>query len=127
MNGIPTSCLLDSGSTLTLIHPDIYSQISSEQRPALAGNPIKLRMADGGLIESLGRIQIEIAIEGKSVGHSVVVAEVESPVILSSWVMTSLRSMIVPWTLEIVTYPLVAIIPLPEIKPPGRNYPSYSW
>ena len=82
MNGIPTNSLLDSGSTLTLIHPDIYSHISSEQRPALAGNPIKLRMADGGLIESLGRIQIEIVIEGMSVMHSVVVAEVESPVVL---------------------------------------------
>ena len=82
VNGIPTNSLLDSGSTLTVIHPDIYSQISTEQRPALAGNPIKLRMADGGLIKSLGRIQIEIAIEGMSVKHSVVVAEVESPVVL---------------------------------------------
>ena len=79
VNGISTNSLLDSGSTLTVIHPDIYSQISFEW-PALAGNPIKLHMADGGLIESLGRIQIEIVFKEMSVKHSVVVAEVESPV-----------------------------------------------
>ena len=82
VNGVKTNSLVDSGSTLTVLHPNTYYQIPVQRRPSLTGEPIRLRMADGSLIESLGKAPMEIKIKGHSFQHHVTVAEVESSSVL---------------------------------------------
>ena len=79
---IPLNSLVDSGSTLTLIHPDQFELIPSEVRPSLLDKKLKLRMADGGIIESKGEAQIPIQIGSYTFQHIITVAEVEAPVVL---------------------------------------------
>ena len=79
---IPLNSLVDSGSTLTLIHPDQFELIPSEIRPSLLDKKIKLRMADGGIIESKGEAQIPIQIGNYTFQHIITVAEVEAPLVL---------------------------------------------
>ena len=62
IHGIHVNSLLDTGSTLTVLHPDTYYQMPQTSRPNMIGEQIKLRMADGGVIQSLGEVQVEITL-----------------------------------------------------------------
>ena len=78
----PVNCLVDSGSTLTLIHPAQFALIPKAVRPDLQDKKIKLRMADGGVIESKGEALVQIKIGNLTFPHLVTIAEVEAPLVI---------------------------------------------
>ena len=48
INGIPVMALVDSGSTLSVIHPTVLSRITGEQDIVRKSSSGQLRLADGG-------------------------------------------------------------------------------
>ena len=62
VNGFSVNYLLDSGSTLTVLHPETFSNIADENHPQVQGKPIKLCMGDGGVIQSCGESVMTITI-----------------------------------------------------------------
>ena len=82
IHGIHVNSLLDSGSTLTVLHPDTYYQIPQTSRPNMIGEQIKLRMADGGVIQSLGEVQVEIALGDQVFQHVATIADIESSAVI---------------------------------------------
>ena len=82
INGIHVNSLIDSGSTLTVLHPDTYHQIPLASRPSINGDIVKLRMADGSIISSLGEVDVKISIKGQSFEHTATLADVESSAVL---------------------------------------------
>ena len=47
-------CLVDTGATISILHPDKYYAIPKQNRPSLEPYTLKLRMGDGALIPTLG-------------------------------------------------------------------------
>ena len=83
--GIETYALLDSGSTITVVKPEIFEKINSSRRPPVKTGTGNLRMANGQQSQSVGRSVLPIKIPeagGLTVNHDVVIAKVEVPVIL---------------------------------------------
>ena len=83
-HGITVFALVDSGSTISVIHPDVLAQI-----PGMVGADDEhpggeLRMADGGVICTLGSVNLcmKIDTDNLSMEHKMVVAPVEAPAVL---------------------------------------------
>ena len=76
-------CLVDSGSSLSVMHPSVYQNIDVSRRPPLRSHEGQIRVADGGLLEVYGRVELELLL-GSDMNISVdfVLAEVEAPVVL---------------------------------------------
>ena len=79
---IDVNCLIDTGSTITVLHPSKYAAISQDLRPALEPSDVKLRMADGGLVASQGYANFPIEVQGRKFQHRIMVADVEAPAVL---------------------------------------------
>jgi hypothetical protein len=76
------NCLVDTGSTITVLHPTKYLSIPETVRPALNSGNVQLRMADGGVVSSLGSTVLTFHINGKMLRQRMVIAEVEAPIVL---------------------------------------------
>jgi transposase InsO family protein len=76
------TCLIDTGSTITVLHPNRYFAIPEAERPALDASNSWLRMADGGLVSPLGTTVLTFHINGKMLRQRMVIAEVEAPIVL---------------------------------------------
>lgn len=55
--GIDVECLVDTGSTATILHADKYLEIRESVRP--------VRMADGNLVKPLGTANFPLVIDNK--------------------------------------------------------------
>ena len=75
-------CLVDTGSSLCVLHPSVYRNIDSSSRPELFNHDGQIRMADGGLVSVLGRVRIDLVIGNFSYDAEFLVANVEAPVVL---------------------------------------------
>ena len=82
LNDIDISCLLDTGSTISVLHPNRYAALPPETRPALEGGDKNLKMADGGLVATYGQALFPIIIGGQRFEQRLVVAEIDSAMIL---------------------------------------------
>jgi hypothetical protein len=82
IEGIKVNCLIDTGSTITILHPRKYLAIREDRRPPLEETPVKLRVADGGLVIPMGFAIFRIEIQGQIFKQRILVAEVEAPVVL---------------------------------------------
>ena len=80
--GTTINCLIDSGSTITVIHPSQYYQIPTKARPVLQPDEENLRMADGSVVSTYGTVTLPILIQGIEYLHPMTVAEVEAPAVL---------------------------------------------
>ena len=83
INGERVNCLIDTGASLTVIHPDKYFNIPEKVRPPLEPINSNLRMADGGRIPAMGKTSLALDFgQGVVVEQSMVVADVEAPLVL---------------------------------------------
>lgn len=55
INGIFINCLVDTGSTLTVLHSRKYFAISPDKRPTLLRSGVRLKMANGELVTTMGQ------------------------------------------------------------------------
>ncbi|KAL3831680.1 hypothetical protein ACJMK2_023403 [Sinanodonta woodiana] len=79
---IGVNALIDTGSSITVLNPQKYYAISDSLRPPLQSGGGQLRMADGGLVTPLGIAEFRIEINGKSLTHQFIIADVEAPLVL---------------------------------------------
>ncbi|KAL3865474.1 hypothetical protein ACJMK2_042861 [Sinanodonta woodiana] len=82
ISGVQVLCLLDTGSTLSVLHPNRYLAIPEEIRPPVEYKSFQLRMADGGLIPIQGCVTLPIKINGKVFNHRLIIADIQAPVVL---------------------------------------------
>ena len=80
--GMPVRCLIDSGSTMSVLHTSCYESIPLRVRPKLQPLSGSLRVADGGLVPLLGKAVFTLDLGMNSVEHSLVVADIGAPAIL---------------------------------------------
>ena len=82
VNGFKIMALMDSGSTCTIIHPDIFEKIHQKDQVNFDGIPTKLRMANGNITTTQGKVNLKIKIGDDHLEHKFIVAPVDTPVIL---------------------------------------------
>jgi transposase InsO family protein len=76
------NCLIDTGSTITVLHPNKYFEIPEAERPALEATNCRLKMADGGLVSPIGSTVLTFQINGKMLRQRMIIAEVMAPIVL---------------------------------------------
>jgi hypothetical protein len=76
------NCLIDTGSTISVLHPMKYYAIPERERPVLDTSYGQLRMADGGMVSPLGSTVLTFQVNGKKLRQRMVIAEVEAPIVL---------------------------------------------
>ena len=83
-NGIPIMALVDSGSTISVIHPSVLDRIQRGHDVALVGDMGQLRVADGRTVETHGVVQLSLRVgtDPSPVFHEMVVAEMDAPAIM---------------------------------------------
>ena len=77
IEGVPCSALVDTGSTVTLVRPDVVPGWTQ-----LEPTTVQLRTVTGGLAPMKGRGEMTLTVGGKAVRHPVWVASVQDPCIL---------------------------------------------
>ena len=84
LQGITVSALIDSGSTVSVIHPDVLARIPGMVDADIEHPGGELRMADGGVVRTLGSVNLcmKICTDNLSMEHKMVVAPVEAPAVL---------------------------------------------
>ena len=83
VDSVEINCLIDSGSTRSVVHPSIYKNIDASCRPMLRPYDDEIQVADGGLVETIGMVELELLLEdGKILNMNFIVCEVEAPIIL---------------------------------------------
>ncbi|MCG8034214.1 MAG: retroviral-like aspartic protease family protein, partial [Candidatus Thiodiazotropha taylori] len=80
--GVKTKGLLDTGSTITVISPKLFEEIPSNLRPKIMPWNRSLCMANGDTSIPRGKAQIKLTINDTEIWHSMVIADVEAPIIL---------------------------------------------
>lgn len=80
--GIKLNCLIDTGSTLSILHPSKYHAMSDSVKPKLSSYHGKLRMADGGIVVPLGTAQFPVQLSNKTIYYDLVIADVDAPMII---------------------------------------------
>ena len=77
VEGVPCSALVDTGSSVTVLRPDVCPEWIQ-----LEPTDVQLRTATGGLAPMKGRGLLTVTLGGKDVRHPVWVAAVQDPCIL---------------------------------------------
>ena len=80
IGGIAVNCLIDTGASLSTIHPALYNRMT--EKPLLSQSDVRLRMADGSLVPVCGEASFSVQIKGVSYTQTMAVAEIETPVVL---------------------------------------------
>ena len=84
MNDVSVVALIDTRSTVSVVHPSVLAKIPSDVEVHLRDRSGRIRLADGSETESLGTVQLRVPLgTGKDMWtHEWIVAEIESPVVL---------------------------------------------
>ena len=77
VHGLNIKFLIDTGATLSILHPDKYYEIPESHRPPLQPYPLKLRMRDGALRSTRGCAVIPIVFNGQLLPQKMVVADID--------------------------------------------------
>ena len=76
-------CLVDSGSSLCVLHPSIFWNMEVTRRPELDDHKGQLRMADGGLLSVSGMVRMELVLgDNFRADVDFLLANIEAPVVL---------------------------------------------
>ncbi|MES9880089.1 MAG: reverse transcriptase domain-containing protein [Sedimenticola sp.] len=75
------NCLLDTGSSLSVIHPSIYARMTGN-KPELTQTGSQLKMADGGLVNVVGKATFQLNIGNCTYKQLMAVADIEAPAVL---------------------------------------------
>lgn len=79
---IPLYCLLDTGSTMSVLHSNIFKKLPQKMQTRLKTSNQKLRMADGSAVRILGTINLPLFIDNQVIQQLMLVADIEIPVVL---------------------------------------------
>ena len=82
MRGTGVNCLLATGATTSVIHPNHFYAISEESRPIIEGKAGSLEVAGGFFVASHGSAALTFAVGGQEIRHRFAVAELGAPEIL---------------------------------------------
>ncbi|MES9885164.1 MAG: retropepsin-like aspartic protease [Sedimenticola sp.] len=82
IGGSDVNCLIDTGSTLSVLHPNRYEAIPEDVRPMLKDTHTSIRMADGGLVKLQGKATFTVMINGATFRQEMVVADIEVPAVI---------------------------------------------
>ena len=82
IHGLDLNCLIDTGATISLLHPDKYHAIPEGMRPQLEPYSPKIRMGDGAFIKALGCAVFPISVNRKLLHQKMVVANIEAAGVL---------------------------------------------
>ena len=84
VSGVSVMGLLDTGSTVSVVHPSVLSRLSQDSEICLNSEIGRLRLADGSATESLGTVQLDLQLgTGKDIWpHMMLVAEIEAPIVI---------------------------------------------
>ena len=76
--------LVDSGSTISVVHPTMVSDVPRDDQKVYEENPGQIRLADGSLLHTVGTATVTVGIKdrGNMFSHAMVVADIESPVVI---------------------------------------------
>ena len=76
--------LLDSGATISVIHPSVLSKVMKSSDVVLKRKRGKLQVADGNFVHTFGSAMLRLStVDGlSSTVHEMVVAEVDTPVVI---------------------------------------------
>ena len=76
--------LVDSGSTISMIHPWVLDRIQRWHDVTLVGDIGQLRVEDGRTVETHGVVQLSLRVgtDPSPVLHEMVVAEMDAPAIM---------------------------------------------
>ena len=77
--GINVNCLVDTGATLSILHPAKYRQIPENLRPKLQPATGNLKTADGGSTVPEGYALIPVSIANHIYWSKMVIASVDGP------------------------------------------------
>ena len=80
IGGITVNCMIDTGSSLSTIHPALYNRMT--EKTLLSESDVRLRMADGSLVPVCGEVSFSVQIQDVSYTQTMAVAEIEIPVVL---------------------------------------------
>ena len=69
--------MVDTGATISILHPDKYYAIPKQNRPSLEPYTLKLRMGDGALIPTLGCAVIPLQFKGQITPQKMVIADID--------------------------------------------------
>ena len=75
--GVEIKCLVDTGATLSILHPDKYNAIPKKRRPPLEPYKLKIRMGVGALKSTLGCCVIPLVFNGQLFRQKMVVADID--------------------------------------------------
>ncbi len=80
--GQSVSCLLDTGSTISLISSSFYRKLPKKCKPSLTGVTDRYSGVDGGVLTVLGKVTGEFQFGLARVEQELIVADIEGEVIL---------------------------------------------
>ena len=89
VEGVSSSALVDTGSTATLVRPDILSSWTNVQPTT-----VQLRTVTGERAPMVGKGQLKVTVGERTVTHDVWVADVEDPCILGLDILKALGCVI---------------------------------
>ena len=74
--------LVDTGSTVTILHTRKFQSLPEEQQQKIQATPYTLKMADGGPVPCLGAVNLPIQVGDKVYLQYVLITEIEAPFVL---------------------------------------------
>ena len=82
LNGVQADFLVDSGASVSLMHPRVFNGIPVESRPRLEKVQCEITAANGSQITSAGKATFRLCFGSIQVEHPMWVAEVQDDVIM---------------------------------------------
>ena len=81
---VPVLALVDTGSTISVIHPSILNRSLDEVVVRETSKACQIRLADGSLVDTLGTVQLKVQLgtERESWMHDWVVSAIEAPMVI---------------------------------------------
>ena len=78
--------LVDSGSTVSVVNPTVFERVTMGMDVVLDGQGSQVQLADGGLLDIMGRVHLELAVgrDDVPVEHEMLVAAVEAPAVVGT-------------------------------------------
>lgn len=74
--------MIDTGASVSVLHRQVFDEISEDVRQSLNRNCGKLKVADGEMITPAGAARMNFVIDGKPYIHRMLVADIEVPAVL---------------------------------------------
>ena len=79
---IEVNCLVDTGSTICILHPRKYNLLPPNMRPEIKKTNTKLCLADGGVINTMGYIDLPIQVGNFTTVQKFTVADIDVPAVI---------------------------------------------